>query len=106
MAVAVPIAAAAITAGVSYYSSQQQAAAQRKAAAASARAAAAQNSALEEAIQQAYAGSNEPKKASASGSLSRIQEATSQGNSGTLLTGASGVNNSSLPLGQSTLLGS
>jgi uncharacterized protein HemX len=94
-------AAAVIGAGVSYYNGQQQAAAS-KAALAQAKETATKNA---QQADEAYNAANK-RTADTSALLSAAQQSGKAGASGTMLTGSSGVDTSSLQLGKNTLLGS
>lgn len=99
---ATTVLAAAAVAGTAYsiYNGQQQASAQRSAQDLARKTAAAQEKAGDEATNRAN-----QKSADTTGALSAAMQAGKSGASGTMLTGAQGIDPGALNLGKSTLLG-
>ena len=99
-AAAVAAIGAAASVGVAVYNGQQQASAQKKALAQAQNNAQAQATAADQAMNKAS-----QKTPDTRNSIDAAMSAGRGGQSGTMLTGASGIDPSSLSLGKSTLLG-
>jgi polyphosphate kinase 2 (PPK2 family) len=94
-------AATAISAGVSYYNGEQQVSMQKKAIEQTK-----QNALKQESMADQADNKLNQKKPNAMGILEQAQASGKGGTSGTMLTGAQGVDPNALQLGRNTLLGS